>query len=84
MTEIITAILALIGSILGSLTISLRKRRMDEIKDAEREARQAEQMKEIEKKLNEHNGYASKISSIEKSLIAIQKDIEFIKGKDTK
>ena len=83
MTEIITAILALIGSILGSLTISLRKRRVDEIKDAEREARQAEQMKEIEKKLNEHNGYASKISSIEKSLIAIQKDIEFIKGKDS-
>ena len=84
MTEIITAILALIGSVLGSLTISLRKRRVDAIKEAEREAKQEEHMETIEKKLDEHNGYAVKISSMEKSLIAMQKDIEYIKGKDTK
>ena len=81
MTEIITAILALIGSVLGSLTISLRKRRTDEIKEAEREARQAEQMKSIEKKLDEHNGYAEKFAESSVAITALQKDVEYIKEK---
>ena len=38
-------------------------------------------MKKVEEKLDEHNGYAEKLNSIEKSIVAIQKDIEYIKLK---
>lgn len=35
----------------------------------------------VETKLDEHNEYAVKLTSIEKSIVAIQKDIEYIKQK---
>ena len=35
---------------------------------------------EIGKKLDEHNSYAIRFGEIEKAIIAIQKDIEYIKG----
>jgi len=72
-----TVLAALIGSI-TSIVICLftsyqqnKKRRLDEaIRDAKLELK----LSNIEKKLDEHNGYADKISSI-------QQDISFIKGK---
>ena len=47
------------------------KRRVDE---AARDAKLEERLKTIERKLDEHNGYAEKITSI-------QTDIAFIRGK---
>lgn len=38
-------------------------------------------MKKVEEKLDEHNGYAEKLGSIEIAIVAIQKDIEYIKLK---
>lgn len=35
----------------------------------------------VETKLDEHNEYATKLTSIEKAIVAIQKDIEFLKDK---
>ena len=35
----------------------------------------------VEHKLDEHNGYASRFSEIEKAIVAMQKDIEYIKNK---
>lgn len=38
-------------------------------------------MKKVEEKLDEHNGYAEKLNSIEIAIVAIQKDLEYIKAK---
>lgn len=68
---------ALIGSITSIIVCLLgfwnqnRKRREDE---AVREAKLDMKLSSIEKKLDEHNGYADKITSI-------QTDIAYIKGK---
>ena len=68
---------ALIGSITSIVVCLLgfwnqnRKRREDE---AVREAKLDMKLSSIEKKLDEHNGYADKITSI-------QTDIAYIKGK---
>ena len=81
-SAIIVGILAVIGSYLGNVALSQKKARMDELKATERETRQEERMKSIEKKLDEHNKYAEKLGSIEKSIITMQKDIEYLrKGK---
>lgn len=77
--SIIIAILAVFASYVGNVTISFRKKRVDELKDVEREARQSEQLKLIEQKLDIHNGYAKRLEQMEKSLISLQKDVEFLR-----
>ena len=68
---------ALIGSITSIIVCLLgfwqqnRKRREDEVV---RDARLDMTLKSIERKLDEHNGYAEKIGGI-------QQDIAYIKGK---
>lgn len=38
-------------------------------------------MGNVERKLDEHNSYAMRFEEIEKAIIAIQKDIEYMKGR---
>ena len=76
---IIVAILAVLGSYLGNVALTRKKAREDELRAIERETRQEERMKSIEKKLDEHNKYAEKLGSIDQSLIAMQKDIEYLR-----
>ena len=38
-------------------------------------------MASVERKLDEHNNYAKRFEEIEKAIIAIQKDISFLKDK---
>lgn len=78
---IITGLLAVLGSYMGNVAISRRKAREDAIRDAERETRQAMRLDIIEKKLDEHNGYAEKFGEIGKDITAIKKDIEYLKRK---
>lgn len=82
-SAIIVAVLAVIGSYAGNVALSRKKARLDELKETERETRQEDRMRSIEKKLDEHNKYAEKLGSIEKSMVAMQKDIEYLrKGKN--
>lgn len=76
---IIVAILAVLGSYLGNVALTRKKAREEELRATERETRQEDRMKSIEKKLDEHNKYAEKLGSIDKSLIAMQKDIEYLR-----
>lgn len=78
-SAIIVGIIALIGSVFSNLIIVRRKAQADAIKDMERETRQEDRMRSIEKKLDEHNHYAEKLGSIEKSIVAMQKDIEYLR-----
>lgn len=78
-SAIIVGILAVLGSYLGNVALTRKKARLDEIKAIERETRQEDRMRSIETKLDEHNRYAEKLGSIEKSLVAMQKDIEYLR-----
>lgn len=76
---IVVALLAVLGSYLGNVALTRKKAREDELRAIERETKQEDRMKSIEKKLDEHNKYAEKLGSIDKSLIAMQKDIEYLR-----
>lgn len=78
-SAVIVGILAVVGSYTGNMALTRKKTREDAIRDAERETRQQVKMESIEHKLDEHNKYAEKLNSIEKSLAYMQKDIEYIR-----
>lgn len=82
MTEtIICTIITAVAGIVGAYAAVQKGRREDAIKDAQREQRQADRLEAIERKLDEHNGYAVKLGDISKSMVAMQKDIEYLKSK---
>lgn len=76
---IIVGLLAVLGSYLGNVALTTKKAKEDALKDKERETRQEDRMRSIEKKLDEHNKYAEKLGSIDKTLISMQKDIEYLR-----
>lgn len=72
-----TVIAALIGAasaIIVQIISQWQQNSKRRIEEAAREAKLEERLKSIERKLDEHNGYAQKIGSI-------QQDIAYIKGK---
>lgn len=84
--EIITAIIGAVAVILSALLGYFSAVRKHEVEDAKREQEQKDlfkeifkQMNNIEKRLDEHNHYAEKYVETAKTLVAIQKDIAFLK-----
>lgn len=76
---IITGSLAVLGAYVGNVTITRKKTREDAIREAEREARQSVIMERLEKKVDEHNGYAKKFEDIGKDIAVIKTEIEFLR-----
>ena len=68
---LLVAIIPALASIICQLIISNKNRRDTDIKDAQKEQRLTDRLEQIDKKLDEHNGYAKKIGQIERSLIRI-------------
>lgn len=84
MTEaIIVAAIGTAGSIVGACIAAHsavdKKTREDDIKAAQREQRQQDQLEEIKQKLDIHNGYAEKLGDIQIDIAGIHKDIEYIR-----
>lgn len=67
---IIVAIIAAVGSVVGQWLIS-----------REREIRLDERLKNVEKKLDEHNGYAQKFEAIQIDIAKISTKLENLEGK---
>lgn len=74
-TQIITSILAVIGSLIGTLTVLARKSKSEAVKEAEREQAQKDQIdmilreqQKIKDRLDKHNGYAEKFAENSKNL----------------
>ena len=85
-TEVLTAIIGATAVILSALLGYFSAVKKHEVEDAKREQEQKDQFKEIfkqmsniEKRLDEHNHYAEKYVETAKTLVAIQKDIAFLK-----
>ena len=66
---ILIAVIAALGSVLGQWLIS-----------REREIRLDERLKGVEKRLDEHNNYASKIGGIQTDIAVIKNEIKNLKG----
>lgn len=84
--KIIVTVITLFGTILGIVVGYISRAKHQSIIDARREQSQSdhfekisEDMNDIKKRLDEHNRYAEKFGNIEKSIIAIKKDIEYIR-----
>lgn len=84
--EILTAIIGASAVILSALLGYFSAVKKHEVEDAKREQEQKDLFKEIfkqmgniEKRLDEHNHYAEKYVETAKTLVAIQKDIAFLK-----
>lgn len=71
--EMVTAIGALIAGIAGIISAILLNRKTMALLEY--------RMEKVEKKLDSHNNYAQRFEEIEKALVAIQKDVEFIRNK---
>lgn len=75
LTQIITSILAVIGSLIGTLSVLVRKSKSDAVKEAEREQAQKDQIdnilkeqQKIKERLDSHNHYAEKFAENSKNL----------------
>lgn len=88
--KIIVTLITLLGTLIGVAVGYYSKTKKQSILDAQREQKQADsfskifdEMGEIKKRLDTHNKYAEKFGDIEKSIVAIKKDIQYIrKDKD--
>ena len=83
--KIVVALITLFGTSLGIIVGYVGRTKKQSIIDAKREQQQADhfdklfaEMSDIKKRLDEHNKYAEKFGDIEKSIIAIKKDIQYI------
>ncbi len=86
--EIIVALIGFAGIVVGSIIGYFTSVKKNAVMEAKREQEQADSFKEIfkrfdkvDKRLDEHNHYAEKFNDIAKSMVAMQKDIEFLKEK---
>lgn len=84
--KIIVALISLCGVVLGIIVGYLGRSRKQAIIDAKREQQQNDlfdrlfrEMEGIKKRLDTHNHYAEKFDTIEKTIITMQKDIEYIR-----
>lgn len=87
--QILVAIIALVSSVFGGILGYVGRSKKQAVIDAKREQQQSDlfarlfdEMDGIKKRLDEHNRYAEKFGDIEKSVLSIKKDMEYLrKGK---
>jgi ATP-dependent Lon protease len=71
---VLAALIGAVSAIVVQIISQWQQNSKRRIEEAARDAKLEERLKTIERKLDEHNGYAGKITSI-------QTDIAFIRGK---
>lgn len=77
---IICAIIAAAASMFGSWLASRKQARERAIADAERETKLEMRLESVEKKLDEHNGYAKRFEEIGRDIAVIKVKLEALKG----
>lgn len=68
-------------AVLGQLIISLAQAAKRKIDEAARDARREEWEKSVDKKLDEHNGYAKLFASVQTDIAVIKNDIKTLYNK---
>ena len=87
-SQIIVSLIGFAGIVVGAIIGYFTSVKKNAVIDAKREQEQADNFKEIfkrfdkvDKRLDEHNHYAERFNDVAKTMIAMQKDIEYLKGK---
>lgn len=85
-TVILSTIITAAASVLGAYIAVQKGNHEREIKEAQREQRQADRLDSIdekivrlEKKVDEHNSYGKKFGEVATQMTAMAKDIEYLK-----
>jgi hypothetical protein len=73
---IIVALITGICSVIGQWLISKQQADKKKVEDIAREVRLDERLKGVEKKLDEHNGYAKRFEEIQTDIAVIKNDIK--------
>lgn len=77
--SVLVAIITGAFTLIGTWLMHKKKSQNDAVKQAVREQIKEDKLANIERKLDIHNGYAKKLDNISKSIVAIKKDIEYLK-----
>lgn len=76
---ILTGILAVLGSYMGNVATARKKSRQDAINEARRDQQLNDRLDRLEKKVDEHNGYAQKFENVSKDIAVIKTEIEILR-----
>lgn len=78
---VLVALITGVCAVLSNLLITRSGRIKDAVDRAERDKEFKMRLDSIEKKVDEHNGYASRFEKIGQDITEIRTALEFIKGK---
>ncbi len=76
---VISAIIAAVTAVLCQLIVNWGAARKRAVEEAKNEQRLKDRLTNIEKKLDEHNGYAEKLGDIAVTLGQIKTDIKYLR-----
>ena len=76
---IIVALISACASIVAQLLINAQNRKEMSIAQAVRDKGFEDRLQVIEEKLESHNSYAEKFASLTNTIVAMQKDIEYLR-----
>ena len=79
--SVIVGALTLIGVIISNRAQAVKIRQKDAAESARKEQALKDQLESIERKLDEHNGYAQKFAAITGEIIEMRNDIRWLKEK---
>lgn len=78
--SIIVALITGAAAVIGNWLITRKGRMEDRIERAKLDQKTADRLKSLEKKIDEHNGYAEKFASMTADIRVIRNEIEHLKG----
>lgn len=78
---IIVALITACATIVTQFVINSQNKKEMSISQAVRDKDVDDRLSAIEKRLESHNSYAEKFASLTTSIVAMQKDIEYLKEK---
>ena len=81
MKEIIVAIITGVCAVIGQWLISRNQSKNQKIEDAKRDQKQEDRLSAIEKKIDEHNGYAKMFAAVQTDIAVIKNDIKTLYNK---
>ena len=76
---VIVALITGICAVVGQWLISRSQNEKRKVDEAIRDARLEDRLRSVEKKLDEHNGYAARFASITESVVEMRNDIKWLK-----
>lgn len=73
---VLIALITGLCAVVGQWLISRSQNEKRKVEEAIRDARLEDRLKSVEKKLDEHNGYASRFATIQTDIAVIKNDIK--------